>query len=58
MLTGKRTYIVALMMVVYNGIGLYLNQIGMGGVEMADAMNGILTALGLAGLRAAAPKAP
>jgi len=51
MLEGKKTYIVAILMVVFNGIGWYLNYVGQGGIEATSAIEGIMVALGLAGLR-------
>lgn len=38
-------------MLVFNGVGLYLHMQGQGGLESAQAWQGIMTAAGLAGLR-------
>lgn len=53
MLKGKRTFIIGILMVIFNGVGIYLNsQDPTTGLETNTAIQGILTALGLMGLRA------
>ena len=56
MFSGKKTYVVALVMALFNAIGWYLNSIGQGGIDPQTAMQGIFAALGLAGLRAGVAK--
>lgn len=56
MFSGKKTYLVAALMAIFNGIGWYLNSIGQGGVDPNTALQGIMTAAGLAGLRAGVAK--
>lgn len=51
MLSGKKTYIVALAMLLYSGLGWYLSSIGQGGMDQDQAVQQMLMALGLAGLR-------
>ena len=51
MLSGKKTYIVAVAMLIYSGMGWYLNSIGQGGMDQDAAIQQVLLALGLVGLR-------
>ena len=52
MLQGKKTYAVAIAMLVFNGLGWYMDSIGQGGIPQDQAIQGIFVALGLAGVRA------
>jgi hypothetical protein len=56
MLSGKKTYLIAALMVVFNGLGWYLDSIGQTGIPQDQAIQGLLMALGLAGLRAGVAK--
>ncbi len=56
MLSGKKTYVVAIAMIVFNGLGMYLESVGQTGIPMTEGIAGIMAGLGLAGLRAGVAK--
>lgn len=57
MLSGKKTYVVAIAMLMFNAFGWYLHANGIeGGMPQEQAIQGIMTAFGLAGLRAGVAK--
>jgi len=55
MLKGKKTYVIVVLMLAFNALGVVLNTqdpTHAAGLDANTAIQGILTALGLAGLRA------
>lgn len=57
MLSGKKTYLVAAGIVLYNIFGMFLSANGMeGGIATETGVQGIMYGLGFAGLRAGIAK--